>query len=88
MWLFVFWRSVTARKQVETASREYQSGRLRDVRSALMGQRSTSHERVSALHEPRYIAREAPELGVEAFEHINTFVMQAPTPDDDNDYTP
>ena len=86
-WLFAFWRSITARKQAETARREYQSGRLRDERAALMGEKSTSHERISALHELRYVARDAPELAVEVFEHIGTFVVQAPTPDGGNGFT-
>ena len=87
-WLFAFWRSVTARKQADTVNKEYHSKRLRDARTALMSKNTTSQERVSAIHELSYVVVDAPELGLQAFEHISAFIAQAPPPDtEENDYT-
>ena len=78
-WIFAFWRSTIASEQADFAKQEHQHARFQRATELLAREGlHNSHARISGLHALRYLIHDAPELGLEAIEVVNSFMIQTP----------
>lgn len=82
-WIFAFWRSSIAEKQVDLAKTEHFHSRYQRLVD-LLSQTGIhkSYARTAGLHSARFLAYEEPELALEIFQITTSFMIQTPVNDD------
>ena len=85
-WIFAFWRSSIAERQVDLSKNEYFYSRYQRL-IELLSQSGIhkSYARTAGFHSARFLAYEEPELALEIFQITTAFMFQTPV---NKDYDP